>query len=322
MRPIFSLAAALTLAAVLLPHQGQAESDRQPAVYRSLCEASAAVAIDNEHFAVADDESNILRIFKKSEPLPVSEINLNEFLDARKGADLEGAARFKDRIYWISSHGRNKHGEAQKRRLRFFATRVKSESPPALVPEAAPYTGLLDDLINNQELAKYKLGCAAELAPEEPGGLNIEGLAAAPNGDLLIGFRNPVRLGKALIVPLKNPAALLEGGKAKFGTPIELDLGRRGIRSIELVGDIYWILAGPPGESGSFALYRWRGKAEDPPIDATSIDLGGLSPEGLFAWPDKGLEILSDDGAHLIGGKPCKTLGPAAQEFRALTIRP
>jgi hypothetical protein len=34
-----------------------------------------------------------------------------------------------------------------------------------------------------------------------PGGLNIEGLAATPDGQLLIGFRNPLSEGKALLLP-------------------------------------------------------------------------------------------------------------------------
>ena len=37
-------------------------------------------------------------------------------------SDLEGAANLADRIYWITSHGRNREGEARESRHRFFAT--------------------------------------------------------------------------------------------------------------------------------------------------------------------------------------------------------
>ncbi|HYG61171.1 MAG TPA: DUF3616 domain-containing protein [Thermoanaerobaculia bacterium] len=68
---------------------------------------------------------------------------------------------------------------------------------------------------------------------EEPGALNIEGLAAK-DGKLLIGFRGPVRGGKALVVTLENPQEVLnQGAPASFATPIELDLDGLGIRSLE-----------------------------------------------------------------------------------------
>lgn len=96
---------------------------QKPQTYWHMCDASAAVALDNERFVVADDEGNVLRVFKRGEPEPLSEHNLTKFLDAKKGeSDLEGAARVGDRIYWISSHGVNKNGKFEPNRQRFFAT--------------------------------------------------------------------------------------------------------------------------------------------------------------------------------------------------------
>ena len=40
------------------------------------------------------------------------------------------------------------------------------------------------------------LADAALLPPKEPGGFNIEALAATPGGKLLIGLRNPVPAGE------------------------------------------------------------------------------------------------------------------------------
>lgn len=141
----------------------------------------------------------------------------------------------------------------------------------------------------------------------------------------MIGFRNPVRHGKALVVPLENPADLLQGKKPRFGQPIGLDLGRRGIRSIERVGGIYWIVAGPTGDrrdgdKEAFALYRWSGRATEPASRMPEIDFNDLSPEALFAWPDGSLQVLSDDGGLVIDGKRCKDLDRSERRFRSTTL--
>ena len=218
-------------------------------VYRQICDASAAVAIDADRFVVADDEGNVLRIYRRDLANPLDgPIDLSAFLETepKKESDLEGAAAIGNRIYWISSHGRNKHGEVQEQRWRFFATEVMAEANPPVKAVGAPYEYLLEDLLAAPQLKDYELEEAAKLAPEAEGGLNIEGLAATPAGGLLIGFRNPIRHGKALIVPLNNPASVVEGARAELGDPIELDLEGRGIRSLELVGTTYLVVAGPP----------------------------------------------------------------------------
>ena len=303
----------------------QAAPAQETFTYRGMCDASAAVALGRDHFVVADDEVNTLQIYQRKRELAVGSLDLSAFLgtEAGKESDLEGAAAIGERIYWISSHGRNKDGEEKKRRYQFFATDVKAGAVPGVAPVGAPYTGLLKDLLAAPGLAAYELGAAAKLAPKAPGGLNIEGLAAAPGGQLLIGFRGPLAGAKALIVPLTNPAQLLLGKHASFGAPIELDLDGRGIRSIELVGTAYLIVAGPAGESGDFALYRWSGKAADPALALRNVDLNGLHPEALFAVPaSETIQILSDDGTARINNKACKDLPKSAQSFRSIVVTP
>lgn len=53
-----------------------------------------------------------------------------------------------------------------------------------------------------------------------------------------------------------NPAAVIKGNAARFGAPILIDLGGRGIRGIERVGKEYVTAAGPVADDGTFALYR------------------------------------------------------------------
>ncbi len=297
--------------------------------YRGPCDASAAVALDAAHFVVAGDEDNTLRVYRHGRPEPVGEAPLAAFLGTGdKESDLEAAAAVGKRIYWIASHGRNSKGKLRPDRQRFFATDIDLSAPPVLTPAGTPYRGLLDDLAGAPTLAGLRLGEAAQLAPEAPGGLNIEGLAAMPDGSLLVGFRNPVPNGRALLVPLLNPADLVGAvseRKARFGEPMLLELLGRVVRSIDraLDGRGYWIVAGPASDAGAFTLYRWSGQSKDAPQIVDSSELVGLRPEALFELPGGGgLQILSDDGGVVTNGRACKDRPMSAQGFRGIAVHP
>jgi hypothetical protein len=298
---------------------------QEKTTYRGICDASAAVALGRHHFVVADDndESNSLRIYRRGDPAPADVAELGAFLKADKEADLEGAAAIGTRIYWISSHGRNKDAEFREQRLRLFATDWQPASTPTLRPIGQPYTALLNDLLKADEKWGFGLAEAAKRAPEDDkGGLNIEGLASTADGKLLIGFRSPVPDGSAIVVPIENPRALVDGSEAaKFGKPLRLKLGGRGIRSIELVDSNYLIVAGSTGDAGSFALYRWSGKETDDAKPVPNTNLLDLRPEALFAIPEtKQLQLLSDDG-DFPKNAPCKKLkDPCGKSFGSTII--
>ena len=309
-------------AAICLWQQAGAQ---EISTYREMCEASAGVAVGPDHFVVASDERNKLRIYRRGQPRPVGALDLSKFLDTKEdeGSDLEGAAMIGTRIYWITSHSLNKEGEVRERRHRFFATEVRPGQTPSLgIVGKRPYPDLLGDLVAAKKLDALNLADAAKLKPEERGGLNIEGLAATPEGYLLIGFRNPIPDGLALVVPVKNPRQVVKGKKPKFGKPIRLDLDSRGIRSIERVGSGYLIVAGPPDNDGSFALYRWSGMDHEAPKELRGIDLQGLHPEALFAIPQTNMvQVLSDDGGVKTAGIDCKDQpDESKQSFRSVTI--
>jgi len=294
-----------------------------------MCDASAAAVIDREYFIVADDEENILRVYSRHGGAPIHQVNLAKFLSsggrqATEEADLEGAAQIGKRTYWIGSHGRNKKGEVSPGRQRFFATETEStDGRPSVYPVGRPYSHLLEDLQRDERLAPYRLGKAAELAPKEAGALNIEGLAASPDGHLLIGFRNPVRNGKALLVPLRNPGGLIQGERAQFGSPLELDLGGLGIRSIGWDGDRYLIIAGHYGAGGRTRLYAWKGGNDQPEL-MPRVSFRGLNPEGIMFTDAGGKSeyfVLSDDGTREIDGADCKSLkDPATKRFRGTVV--
>lgn len=304
------------LAALLLIVAGAASAQDR---HEGLCDASAAVALDAQHFIVADDERNTLVIYRRGDARRSGDVDLGKFLKAKKESDLEGAARVGGRIYWIASHARNSAGELREDRHRFFATHIRGSR---VAPVGRPYTRLLADLLATPAFAALKLDDASRRAAEADGGFNIEGLAAAADGSLLIGLRNPVPQGKAIVVPLLNPAELVDGkGPARFGAAIRLDLGGRGVRSLERVGSGYLIAAGPTGDEGTFAVYRWSGRAGDTP-SPLMLDLGTLRPEALFAWPDGRVTLLSDDGGVMVDKKACKDAGKNKRAFRALDVRP
>ena len=285
-------------------------------VYRGMCDASAAAALGPDRFVVANDERNQLKIYLRGTADPIEVLDLSGFLGTAqdKESDLEGAATIGQRIYWISSHGRNKKGKVQERRQRFFATEAGAGG--LLEPVGKPYTRLLEDMIAAPQLQKYLLAHSASLLPEEPGAFNIEGLAATPEGGLLIGLRNPAPRGMALVIPLLNPDQVVHGEAALLGEAIELDLGGLAIRSMELVGLAYMIVAGPPADQGEFALYRWSGDPQAAAVQLLHEPFEKARPEALFAIPGtRKLQILSDDG-----GEHVKKLAEDEQQFLSLTV--
>ena len=314
-----------TIAALLAISLAAPASAQQITTFNGPCDASAAVALDANHFIVGNDEHNTLHVYRQDQPASVATLNLANFLatPADEESDIEGAAAIGSRIYWITSHGRNSKGKARPGRQRFFATEVVPGQPPTVKPVGRASPDLLRDMLAAETLKPYRLDAAARRPPEADGGLNIEGLAATADGKLLIGLRNPLPQQRALLIPLDNPAEVIAGNRARFGEPILLDLGQRGIRSIERVGSSYLIVAGPPADSGSFALYRWSGQAADAATPVADIDLKDLRPEAVFAFQESGrVQLLSDDGGVKIGGVECKMLPTALQTFRGLHVTP
>ena len=298
---------------------------QQITTFNGPCDASAAVALDASHFIVANDENNTLRIYRQGQPAPVGSLNLTNFLGtaADEESDIEGAAAIGSRIFWITSHGRNSKGKARPARQRFFATEVVPGQPPTVKPVGQAYANLLRDMLAAETLKPYRLDEAASRPPEADGGLNIEGLAATADGKLLIGLRNPLPQQRALIIPLDNPEEVIAGHPARFGEPILLDLGQRGIRSIERIGKGYLIVAGPAGDNGSFTLFRWSGVRGDAPSQISAVELKDLRPEALLAIPGGNrVQLLSDDGGVVIGGIECKKKPASDQTFRSLDLTP
>lgn len=321
-------------------------------MYYEIADASAGVALDPNYFIVAGDETNFLRIYDANDSgsRPVLDFNFADYLDIDANnpeVDIEGATWFEDRVFWISSHGRNRNGKYWPSRYQFFATTVSGAGPDAVITVDGNYTKLADDFIAYDEI--YSLGLSEaigvvdgnvnpdeipNLAPKIDG-LNIEGLCTAADGNsILIGFRNPrpdvSDVNNALIIQLNNPEeVVLNGAEPNFAPPMLLDLDGLGIRSIEYSPTLgqYLIVAGShtsgPDEPIP-VLYSYDMTSE---LLTMIDDFPVLTPEALFQFPDANeIQLLSDDGALLIetpeGPTPNKLLPIEQRTFRTQLISP
>ncbi|HWN96706.1 MAG TPA: DUF3616 domain-containing protein [Methylomirabilota bacterium] len=295
--------------------------------YCGMCDASTVIALNEDLFVVGDDEDSVLRVFSRAKGgAAVHRFNLTSFLGFARDdeADLEGSTRLGDKLFWITSHGNNRKGEEQESRHRFFAMTVKTNNGSVRIePVGKPYTRLLDDLLADPRMKQFNLHAALSLPPKTPGALNIEGLAATPEGHLLIGFRNPVPRGEALIVTLLNPLDLLEGKPPRFGEPQLIGLGGYGIRSIEYWRDSYLIIGGSVDGKGKSRLYQWSDGGGQPEL-IRGVDFEGINPEAISVIERSGgpeLFVVSDDGTRKVNGVECKKLkDPMQKTFRAASV--
>jgi hypothetical protein len=300
-----------------------------PLIYSGALDGSAGVALDSTFFATASDEDSVIRIYhRQTGGKPVKEIDLSSFLEVpprTPETDIEAAARIGNRAYWITSHGRNKDGKERPGRQRFFATDISTnELGFQLAPAGKPCTSLLADLVAAEQLKPFDLLAAATRPPKSPGGLSIEGLAATMDKQLLIAFRNPVPQGRALIVPLLNPDAVIQGEHAHFGAPIQLDLDGLGIRDLVSWQNEFIIIAGPPAGGGPFKLFRWNG-GKSLPRPVQQVSWKTFNPEALIVYPDKGLrefQLLSDDSTEQNGVAAGASETRPTKHFRSVWIKP
>ncbi len=291
-----------------------------PGTYSGMCNASAAVALDDHHFAMADDEENLIRIYRADRPgAAVGQFDAGPHLDlARKSpeTDIEGAARLGDVVFWITSHSRNKNAKNRPNRLRLFATEiVRTGGVPELKPLGKPCLSLMEALLADERLHPFNLKAAAERAPKDRDGFNIEGLSATPDGHLLLGFRNPVPGGKALLVRLLNPLAAVRGQPPELGDPVRLDLEGLGVRSMDWWAGRYWIVAGDYDGHKRSRLFQWDSQR----VQRVEADFSDFNPEALAFYPGRdAMQCFSDDGKHEIGGTDCEDLrDPAQRRFRS-----
>lgn len=289
--------------------------------YKGRSNVSGAIALNDRYFVVADDEDNQLSVFDKDlekalkPAITLSEVFAGEIEDDKhQEIDLEGGARIGDVYFWIGSHSTSGKGNDRPARHRLFGIHLIEVEAGEFSARhyGSIYTQLIADLKQDSRFARYNWEQAEHTPPKDTGGLSIEGLAATPAQGLLIGLRNPLaggaskngilKNGKAIVVHLLNPLALLQGQAAQFAAPIELDLDGLGIRDIIWRQDNqYLIVAGPYHANKQrlekHRLYLWDSESGDLKR-LEHIDLEELNIEAAFFFPnqDSRVELISDDG--------------------------
>jgi hypothetical protein len=344
---------------ISFPYAASAMGRPEGQFLTGITDGSTALALDPHWMFVGDDENQVLRIYSRERSGPaLGGTDCNPFLgltDIENGVprevDIEGSTRVGQRIYWMGSHSHAEIGEPRTNRSRIFATDVAGAGPGSTLNYVGRYEFLKEDLISwdqgnghSKGAGFYGLSASAApgVAPKAPdgSGFNLEGLAMAPGSTnaAYVAFRAPLvpvsARTKALIVPVLNFAALATVGgpprSAVFGPPIELDLGCRGIRSIEGDTNGYLIVAGPAGQSmglfpQDFRLFTWSGNPADEP-QQRAADLSGMNPEGIVELPPQPwtaastVQLISDNGTTVYygDGTPGKQLPhPNFKKFRA-----
>jgi hypothetical protein len=313
----------------------------EPVLHFGAWDGSAGIACGPEHFAGATDEDNTLRLYSTAGGTQGVKLpNLNDWGPfpkklkhdgaTFKEADIESAVRIGNVIYWISSHARDSDKQVRKERQALFATKITgSGADTKLETTGEPYTQLVDDIMADKRLKFLQDAVLAEKAPKEDGGFNIESLCA--DGDVLyIGLRNPIVDGKAAILPLMNPSAIIrEGKRALLGNPILLDLGGLGFRDMVKWHGSFLIVAGDYRDrfedknAQGPKLFQWSGKRDEPSVDM-KVDLRDLNPEAALVFGDEyagRLLILSDDGKwNIQQGEDRKTTLDSKRQFRSVWL--
>ncbi|MER7823154.1 hypothetical protein ABTX85_11390 [Streptomyces sp. NPDC096097] len=282
-------------------------------------DASAAVDVGGGYAVVADDESNVLRLYDRSRSgAPVRTWDFSSQLGVSKEVDIEGATRIGNTIYWTGSLGNNKDGEYKAPRNTVFTTTVSGSGASAQLAYGRSYKKLREDLVAwdkaNGNRYGFAAGTAQGEAPKQIDGFNVEGLEFAPGSTstAYLGFRAPlapvVPGGKALVVPVTNfDQVLASGAKATFGAGVELDLGGLSVRDIRKnAAGQYLILAGSwaaDDNSDPYALYQWDGVPGHAPVkraDLPTTDPGGW--EAIVEVPDltvagARVQLITDSGS-------------------------
>ncbi|MFA7668297.1 MAG: DUF3616 domain-containing protein [Burkholderiaceae bacterium] len=286
-------------------------------------DASTAIALDDDYMVVADDEGAILRVFNREGGEAVKEWSITEAAAAGGTGlgvdeiDLEASTRMGDTFYFTGSHSNKRNGSEADEREFLFSVKLTGTGADTAFELLDIQSGLEDLLmawddanVHGKGVGHYGFAAssAGGVVPEQVSGFSIEGMTASlDNSQLLLGFRAPQvdtqTREKALIIPVSVDTVFSDA--PVFGDPIELNLGGRGIRSIEKAADNsgYLILAGPAGSAAAetlndFRLYRWDGSGNQDGL--TELDI--LDANGEIVSLDSLLEATGGSFETLVEG--------------------
>lgn len=300
--------------------------------HTGMSDGSDGIALDDNYYVSGDDELNVLNVYSRNASgLPLVSYNYTSNLSlpdpGKPEADIEAATRSfvnSGRVYWLGSMSNGKAPFDNKpNRDRIFATTISGTGASTSFTFAG-WAALRTSLLAWGDTHGYSFSSSAAQGVDSKtdSGFAAEGMVFAPDSTTLyLGLRAPLvptaNRTKAVIVPIQNFETWFNNGSPAgnptYGSPIELDLGGRGIRDItRLSNGTYIILAGSSGSNVKGAIYKWTGKATDAPIKVVAptgdtlnmegvmqINTGGqLSLSSLQIVTDKGDDIYYNDGTE------------------------
>ena len=310
--------ATTTIAYGVSASQGDA-SDRY---YSGAGNASTAIDVGGSYMVVADDESNVLRLYhERTSSGPVKTFDFTKLVPGGTSEfDIESSARAGNTLYWMGSLSNKKSGKLDPERDIVFAATISGSGAGTELSYLGSYTHLRDDLIAWDEANGNPLGLAAStqegVPSNESRGFNAEGLefAAGSSSTAYIAFRAPIEppnnRNDALLIPVTDFSSLVTDGnpgttKATFGTPLEWNLGGLGLRELRKnSSNEYLAIAGTSDDSNSsFGLYTWDGNPADQPV-LSNTALSAVAEgawESIVSVPNPlvdgaGVELLEDNG--------------------------
>ena len=310
--------------------------------HTGISDASDAIELDNDYFMTADDEVDVVNVYsRKHSGLPLVSFNFSRMVNlpdtVKPEVDTEAGARspkHTDKVYWMGSMSTGKAPfELKPNRDRIVCTSVSGTGATTSINYAG-YTAIKSALLTWGDANGYNFSAsaAAGVDSKTPAGFAAEGMVFGPDSTTLwIGLRAPLvptaNRTKAVLAPILNFETWFNNGtqtgNPTFGTPIELDLGRRGIRDIiRLKNGTYVIVAGNPGsDTITSAIFKWTGNSTDAPIMIHTAGDRILNMEGVMEIQDPNpannkLQIICDGGDELLYGD-----GLEAKSFGNLNLR-
>jgi hypothetical protein len=232
---------------------------------------SSAIDVGDGYAIAVSSENNRIWLYKKSESnRPLKEFDFEDAGEVGSiNADLESMARSGNTLYVMGSHGNSSSdGSLKPARDVMFTAAISGSGESTDLTFVAKRTGLRDVIkawdVSHGNALGFAAGQADGKHANDPDGFNIEGFELAPGSATTgyLGFRSPIKDGKAVIVPITGLNPMLTG-TPDFGDPIFLDLGGRSIREIRKNSDDEYLISAQLGSaSPEWKLFAWDGNPD------------------------------------------------------------
>ena len=337
----------------------------------------SSVLLTGDNLWLSCDERTTVECLRRTGPTEFGahfSYKLGDFLDLPGGADIEvdieGMAEAGHYLWLVGSHSlkRKQPNDANADVAKQIRKLTKTVADPNRYP-LARIPLLLNEKTGNYELHKtaphptdkkvtlraaqlHGNGETNELMdllahdphlkpfakiPGKDNGLDFEGLAVNPQGQVFVGLRGPVLRGWAMVLELRpeeDSHGRLRLGKVEGATETYykkhfLDLGGMGLRELRLRGHDMLLLAGPTMDlDGTIAVYCWP----DATRQATDSLIAGQKLPRLFDVPhghgptagqDKaeGMALLDDRHVLIVFDSPTDARKTGANQVVADAYR-